>query len=79
MIEAIALVAICIGAIAVAISGLTATTIMFAPVVSSPKDKYPFNEEEYQARLRANYESIYMYTEFADFSPTTLPRYSVDT
>ncbi|CAF1106438.1 unnamed protein product, partial [Rotaria sordida] len=67
MIEPMGFAAICMGALAVTIGGLQAMAMMFAPAVSSPKDKYRINEEEYQARLRANYESIYMYTEFGSF------------
>ncbi|CAF2527168.1 unnamed protein product [Rotaria sp. Silwood2] len=79
MLEAIGIAVICIGAIAVAISGLAAMAIAFAPVVSSPEDKYEINEEEYQDRLRANYESVYMYTEFGGFPRTRIPRSSVYT
>ncbi|CAF1195478.1 unnamed protein product [Rotaria sp. Silwood1] len=79
MIEVIGIAAICIGAIAVAISGLAAMAIAFSPVVSSPQDKYTIDEDEYQDRLRSNYESVFMYTGFGVFPRAHIPRSSVNT
>jgi hypothetical protein len=69
-----AIVAIGTGAVILMASTISALGIIFTPKISSRTGRYGFSEEEYQDRIRHDYDTVHRVRGFRGYSRPFSPR-----